>query len=455
MLHLRVQFLQGTYQASDPMRGLQVAEWPPHPARIHAAMIAAAWSAGDGLQIAPAAAEALVRLEGLGPPVIAVPAAATRSEATAFVPRNPVNAELGRYRRGIRKGKPPGVVPERGPRSFPTTVPGDAPIFFSWAGDLAGTERATLASLAEQIAYLGSSRSPVCCDVVDEAPAPTLSPLDGPGTVALRVPTPGFTEATLRERFTFPPAVATASVSYARPAPPIPSPAAGGPFAELLVARFARPGGVSLPHAPVLTRALRRAVLAQAGDTAPEVLHGHAPGPHVAFLALPDVGHPHATGTLRGVALALPRDIDVRDRTAVRDAFHAVETLRLARSRPPVELAVGGELRALSPARWIGPARRWRTVTPIVADRHPKPSHGGLEGALRLALAHAGLPEPAEVTPLAGPGLTGVAVAGALRGEVPRGLRLHVQLLFQHAVAGPVLVGRGRYFGIGMLAPCD
>jgi len=42
-------------------------------------------------------------------------------------------------------------------------------------------------------------------------------------------------------------------------------------------------------------------------------------------------------------------------------------------------------------------------------------------------------------------------------GELPEHLRgrlfRHVELVFPHRVAGPLLLGAGRYLGIGLLAP--
>jgi CRISPR-associated protein Csb2 len=57
-----------------------------------------------------------------------------------------------------------------------------------------------------------------------------------------------------------------------------------------------------------LTEAFRSAVLKASVGQAPPALHGHgADGrPHVAFLALPDVGGDHADGHLLGLAVAVP-----------------------------------------------------------------------------------------------------------------------------------------------------
>jgi CRISPR-associated protein Csb2 len=153
------------------------------------------------------------------------------------------------------------------------------------------------------------------------------------------------------------------------------------------------------------------------------------------------------------VAIALPGAIESADRDAAVAAFRAVRRLRVDRRLAPVRLEPGGELRSLAPSRWIGPARIWRSVTPIVVDRHPKPASGGVEGALRVAAANALLPETIRIEANAVPFLAGVPLARGFRGEIPRGMRVHVELEFAEPVRGPILVGRGRYLGIGLLAP--
>lgn len=436
MLALRCQFLLGSYQASDPLVGFAEAEWPPHPARLHAALVAAAWALGDGTRPRPDALATLRELERT-PPSLVLPSAETRTPATAYVWQNP-------KRNAAR---------HRGERQFPAAVVGDEPVWFRF--DLEPTPP-VLRELAEAIAFVGSSRSPVCCDVVDEPPpldGIELAPANG-GARTLRIARPGFTDEMVERRFEYPPVVFGAMQAYARKEPEAPAPARG-PFAELLVARFVDAFPLTLHHAALVTDALRQAVLAQAGEGAPAVLHGHGCNPHTAFLALPDVGHEHATGALRGVAIALPGVIESADRDAAVAAFRAIRSLRVDRRLAPVRLEPGGELRSLAPNRWIGPARLWRSVTPIVVDRHPKRSSGGVEGALRVAVANALLPEPIRIEASTVPYMPGPPVARGFRGEIPRGMRVHVELEFAEPVRGPLLVGRGRYLGIGLLAPAD
>ena len=438
MIGIRCQFLLGSYQASDPLVGFAEAEWPPHPARLHASLVASAWATGGGDAIDTPSLETLRLLEQAPPRIVIPEGVPTRTPATVFVWQNPAaNKER-----------------KRGYREFPAAIPGDEPVWFCFGLDELPDR---LPTLVEGIAYLGSSRSPVCCDVALDPDLPRgieLVPADR-GERSLRVARPGFTDELVEDRFVYPPGAFGAVQSYARhiaePAEETPS----GPFDELLVARFADSFPLMLQHAPLVTVALRRAVLAQAGDSAPPVLHGHDCNPHTAFLALADTGHRHASGALKGVAVAIPSTATAAERDAITSALRSVERLTVDHRLSPVRLEAGGELRVLTPERWIGPSRVWRSVTPVVVDRHPKAASGGVEGALRLAVANALLPAPVRVGASTVPFTEGPPLAGAFRGEIPRGMRVHVELEFERPVRGPVLIGKGRYLGIGMFAPTE
>ncbi len=168
MFALRCQLLQGSYQAADPLLSLcgELVEWPPHPVRVHQALIAAAWATGDGHSISRRALDALCWLERQAPPALAVPDASTRTPVRTFVPRNPrsATAEKSSYENAVKKGKKPANVSASVERRFPAAVVGDEPVHMIWPGATDSLHLETLQVLAREIGYLGSSRSPVCCD---------------------------------------------------------------------------------------------------------------------------------------------------------------------------------------------------------------------------------------------------------------------------------------------------
>lgn len=458
-LAIRCQFLNGTYQAAAP-GSIGEAEWPPHPARLHAALIAAGWA--QGADAFPAEAHAALRwLESLPPPALAYPRdVRPRTAPDVFVPRNLTGEEVRDVVGAMRSRRDPSRQSGRVSRRFPTSIVGDEPAWFIWESD-DSAHRTALSGLAREVQYLGSSRSPVCCDVAEEPPSGIVlvpEPGDPVGT-ALRVATTGFTDELLAARGIYPPPTFGALQPYratSEPAPPELKLLAG-PFGELAVRAFEPAFPLTILHAPLIARAFREAVLAHAGDDAPPVLHGHECNPHVAFLPLANVGHTHATGQVLGVAAAIPRSVTAQDRDAILHAVNRVERLDniVPGNSWRLHRGTGRTVRTLAPERWLGPARRWQTVTPVILDRYPKRRQAEpvLE-VLRETFTNAGAPMPSHLEWSRISWQAAAVPSPAYRGHgLPDGLRLHLDAIFAEPVRGPLLIGRGRYFGVGLFSP--
>jgi CRISPR-associated protein Csb2 len=499
MLAIRCQFLQGTYQASPPGR-LGESEWPPHPARLHAALVAVGWALSDG-EFPAEATEALGWLEEQPPPLVVAPprSGAIRTSPTTFVPRNLTRAEVNALTGHLHATPPRTTAFQRESgrvsRTFPTRVVGDEPVWFVWPGAEAGPpHRAALERLVGNLQYLGSSRSPVVgasfagsSEMLWEAmgEAQTFEPVDYADSdgIHLRIASPGLTEKLLQNRDAGSQAPLAEMVAYRRepdqhtarsnagavvgrdrgekPHSVEAEPLDRGPFTMLPPKR--RAGfGLTLSHASTITAALRAACLAVAGDAAPAILHGHGEHPHAAFLALPNVGGQHSDGAILGVGIAVPNRADhisKEEVNAVRAAFAGVDHLNVEQGSLRWQLTdvpAGDSPQNLQAQRWAGPARRWSTATPVILDRYPKANRGfSLEDAIKLAFRNALLPEPSEgieasPTPMLG---GGVAPALHIRPERLRGLAMHITVAFPRRVLGPILVGKGRYLGLGLFAP--
>jgi CRISPR-associated protein Csb2 len=255
-------------------------------------------------------------------------------------------------------------------------------------------------------------------------------------------------------------------------------------FGEWLVLReVAEPGGRPLAldstHTEDVTRAVRGALLHHADDPPPAALSGHHPDgrpldlPHVAFLALPDLATP--SSTLLGVAIVLPRDIDTASRQAVLDAVgrwerHGLRLLLGRTGAARLERVVGSDPPgALDPTTWTHPSRRWASVTPVALDQNPGDlfARDPAEAAQAVQRAREivavgcewiGLPRPSsvEVTPRSA--FDGAPTAARFmpfprRGRGFKRVCVHVDLRFGEPVAGPVLLGVGRYYGVGLCRP--
>lgn len=476
MLAIRCQFLQGTYAAAAPGRQAEP-EWPPHPARLHAALVAAAWAKTDGNTLEPSARSTLDWLE-LSPPSIAggrevgfrTSSLSSGSVPTTFVPRNLSPREGKHLARALSKGDDVSRLTGRTARVFPTAVPGDAPIWFMWAEEPPPPVRAGIDQLLTGLQYLGTSRSPVCACIDDHPPPAWLVPAPRrpeAATHSARVAVPGTTAFLITNRFERLRGGFGVPVPYGAPADmDRDHSAVAGPFGRLVILRIT--AGTRLDAASTwrVTRAFRAAVLSQAGDSAPPVLHGHGPLPHCAFLALPAVGHPEASGRIMGLAVAVPRGLADEGVAAIEGVVQRISTLAI-RGLPKAwslePLGSAPPLRSVMPTTWTGPSRRWQSVTPVALDRHPKRSRGeGLAALLAesvrtaLELGQIGsAPEVSGASVLRRTAVPGAPARGAFRHVPDVGYLCDAQVTFAEPVRGPVLVGRRRHFGIGLFLPVD
>jgi CRISPR-associated protein Csb2 len=116
---------------------------------------------------------------------------------------------------------------------------------------------------------------------------------------------------------------------------------------------------------------------------------------------------------------------------------------------------------------WCQAASTWSTVTPIALDRHPgdlasrnaakrERALSEARATIQAACERIALPAPTVIELLPAAPWIGSQKArefGAFsNGANPRVLT-HARLGFASPVAGPVLLGAGRYLGLGLLRP--
>ncbi|HWF20830.1 MAG TPA: type I-U CRISPR-associated protein Csb2 [Acidimicrobiales bacterium] len=464
-LAVDIELLSGRYDAAGAA-DRESTEWPPHPARVFCAFVAGARSADDH--------EALRWLERLGPPVVWASPAAVSTVRRSYVVTNRVEPKGGSQFHLARSNAL---------RRRTACLPESTSVRLSWLGakvDASTIDR--LDGIARRVPYLGRSTgiATVRCRAMDgdERPEPGVVPFtpapDGRGPHLLRVPYPGYLDELVIQHEADRPAwevsravtyrldgAEASSVTHPKTEPSV--------YTDVIVLSFAgvRPDG---RLAPQFTQALRRAVMSSTADPLPDALHGHGtPGrPHVAFLALPDAGHPHADGHLLGMAVAVP-DLPADERRAIVRGVLAPSG-RSADIRPsmartfPLDVPGIGRVDlehrpglvrpwGVRPERWRQGSTQWVSVTPVVLDRFPKRGDAASEVA-RCCVA-LGLPEPQRVQVSTAPLTVGGIrlrprdLPDHLRGKLFR----HVELAFDRPVAGPVMLGAGRYLGIGLLAP--
>ena len=396
------------------------------------------------------------------------------------------------------------LLPEerkRTPRlSVPSTlVGGEGCVVFSWPeSEPATAHRAALGSVLERVTRVGHSSSFVACRLIDDPPEAVWVPQSGSaGSVfSMRVAYPGMLEHLrvrhgmyletgyrnnpMRAQTVF---YTTAGIRVPDPGPS--SAESGGEWVVFEMDRSSR--GLPSSAAAYVAKALRGALISRCPETAPKLLVGRDPDgrptadPHALFVPLPFVGHRYSDGTIKGVAVVFPPNPDSGQRQLALRAIGAWE-----RSRHPRPLMLrlgrygvlamrrvtgldGTDLNTLDPGMWSRASRLWGSVTALALPREAYKLVRGTpsdirrawrkaEEAVAEAARFAGLPEPVRIEVGFDPPVRG----GSHTSDYPvfvqgrkRRLLLHAVVEFGEAVGGPLLLGSGRFRGLGLMLPLD
>ena len=541
-LGIEVNFLTGRYVATFHNDRRQP-EWPPHPARLFSALVAA-WADADE----PDQSErgALEWLEAQGHPAVAASRAVPRKVVSHFVPVNDaavvsrtfqrrkadkvrvlteqLHQELAasggeatknaiRIQRKVARERAVDaqvdqvgntnpvsalrMLPEhRGKqeRFFPSVTPDEARVTYIWDGPSPDGTGEILDRLLGRVTRLGHPSSLVSCRVAPDPSVPTLVPGDGGGQSLRSIRRGQLAELERqfeRHRESGPRALPYTDVRYravtgtSQTAEPH-EPDTAGDWIVFELAHDSR--AFPATRAVDLARSMRSAVLHYAEDPIPEGISGHTPAgdptaaPHVAFLPLPYVGFERADGRLLGIAVSVPRTLPEAARRAL---FRAIGTWEDAVGSHPLQLALGSRgvvrmsrqrgpatLVSLRPEVWSRHSRRWVSATPIALPRHPGRLRKGTaaarakawslaESAVADACIHVGLPVPSAVQVSLTPFITGARPVGgfpaftrnARSGKPVRRQLVHASLTFEAVVTGPMMLGTGRFLGLGLMRP--
>jgi len=433
-------------------------EWPPHPARLFCALTASAMHDADWT--------ALRWLESLPAPEVWASSLAAVTVRSGYVVTN------------TRHGKTTGLSqswPARtnGVRNRAGVVPATGDFAVVWPG--AGPDdavAATLSRLARRVPYIGRSTSPAIASVQTALPEAGEDwsrwqpvPAGTRGSAGLRIPYPGYTDqletayADGRRSWEAGRTAAYAIVGGQQESRQQEAP---GPFGELIVFGFDRKAAMLHGRSALtLTVALRRALMSRIATGVPAPVSGHGADDrtHVAYLALPDVGHEHADGHLLGVALGLPASMHGDELARVLSAS-VDDPLRRLRIQRGYEIGLNHDPfrsspRGLLPERWTAAARTWVTATPLMLDRHPHGKSTVID-EVTWSLRRAGYPEPSDVEVSPAAMISGAVHRVDLMPIPIRGPKrpvLHARVTFPEPVTGPVIAGALKYFGVGLFAP--
>jgi CRISPR-associated protein Csb2 len=389
----------------------------------------------------------------------------------------------------------PGARGRQG-RTFPVRVPQEPRVVLSWDHTPEPEVYAALDAVSARVARLGHSSSVVAVRVLTEAPETeglrALAPSPD-GAHTLRVPEPGQLDRLdalhAQHQQTTQRTMPAAFQRYGDPAPQRPPAPKASALADGTWVRWrvvAPEGGsrllLNLTMAERLGRTLKSTLLHFAGEQAPSALTGHASDgpplrvPHAAMLPLADVGGRWATGSVLGMALVLPTDLSPADLRAVAQALRDAEQggLKLLLGRAGVlnleRLSDDDTRVSLAQDTWCAPSKRWATVTPVALDRNPgdllsrdpdvvQAAVERAEASIAQSCLDIGLPAPAAVLAQKRSAFSGAPPARRFMPfpyQTSHGFRrvcVHAELVFPEPVRGPVLLGAGRYVGVGLCRP--
>ncbi|WP_161788506.1 type I-G CRISPR-associated protein Csb2 [Desulfonatronum thiodismutans] len=479
-------------------------EWPPSPARLFQALVA---SAAKGSSLSPDDQAALAWLEGLEPPVIAAPSVRKGQSYHTYMPNNDLDTV---------QGDPSRIAEVRSAtkRFHPLIFDRDIPLLYAWRFSEDTGQAESIRSMADHLYQLGRGvdMAWAVAEVLDQEVVETrLSShpgfiyrpaLQGRG-IRLAAPQKASLVSLIERhqkscsRFTalvvLPPTKQGSlktKVEYTFSQPPKPRfrqvPYQCPPARLLYEARTTtkQASFISWP----LTEAVRYVELIRNGTA--DKLKTALPSKAVTILRvfglcrdatdsdkagrlriipLPSIGHTHADRGIRRLLVEIPPDCPL-ETDDVNWAFSGFGPHDLETGEVPWML-VPAEDDTMLAHYGIGEPdrhsyRKWRTVTPVALPTVR--SHGRSTGSERAeneqqavlafsqALRHAGLPSmPTAIRVQREP----FEAKGSLAENFAPGTRFgsnrlwHVELSYEQPMSGPMLVGDGRYLGLGLFQP--
>ena len=509
-LLIAVRFHDGRYHGAGP--------WPPAPARLFQALVAAA---ANGATIPQAAREALAWLEELqAPTVVAAPVRQGQPFAN-FVPNNDLDAKGGDPARiaEIRAAK----------RIRPHLFETDARLLYLWPFEGEETHARIIADLADRLFQLGRGvdMAWAAAEILDfdnahakmeAVTGAVYRPCQsGSGRMLLcpqmgslrslidrhnasrnrfgliREPAPKKKDSkdtkVVGQTFTQPPKPRFSQIAY--DSPPVQllfelrartrtEDFFAWPLDDIVrLVETVRDGAAETLAAalPERTACIERVFIGRGATEADKASR-------IRVIPLPSIGHVHAERSIRRLLVEVPPDcpLDPRDIAWAFTAWvpHDRETGELSGWQLVEIEAYPGERYTKMPGHYgIGAGeafRRWRTVTPAAlparaARRRIDPariSEEAKKGSERLAeesraaaavcqaLRHAGIATPAlalrvQREPFEAKGARAETFAPGTR--FSSHTLWHVEIAFAVPLSGPLVIGDGRYLGLGLMAP--
>jgi CRISPR-associated protein Csb2 len=506
-LIISVRYHDGRYHGTG--------DWPPAPARLFQALVAAAPK--DKGVLEKASRDALAWLEQLAAPVIAAPPKHEGQHVSLFVPNNDLDVKGGDIRRVAE-------VRSATKKIKPLLFDASVPLLYVWRFDGDDTHAKRICEIADGLYQLGRGvdMAWAVAEVLDEEAevekrlaecySAIYRPSEKGNGVALDCPEGGSLESleirykagaqrfrrvvegkSVRTEFANAPKPRFRSVAYNSPATRLlfdlrRTTDSGSPFAPWPLRQVAALVQKLRDGAAAKLKKLNRSVPLDEG-TINKALVGRDTTEadkalRLRIAPLPSIGHVHADRGIRRVLVEVPPDCPIRA-DDVAWAFSGLEVVPQEVDTETGEIVsslvelVAADDDSMLAHYGIGDdvsSRLWRSVTPLAlpksaARRRINPAKRGEQaknGAERLAeqqrachevaqaLRHAGLRYRisslrVQREPFEAKGERGEAFAHETR--FSKHQLWHVEIEFTEPVNGPILLGSGRYLGLGLMKP--
>ena len=502
-LLVTVRMHEGRYHGLDDRRAR---EWPPSPARLFQALLA---GAARGATVPPAAQSALDWLQTLPPPVITAPRGTPGQPCLSYVPNNDLDATLPKSKWRLADAVASTRVAKR---IRPTLFDVAVPVVYCWS---VGDERAhddhatTLCDMADRLYQVGRGLDMAWAEAElvngNDAERRLLGhggivyrpAEEGARSAHLLCPRPGFRQSLsarfegMRARFRMDETRGKPVSAFVQPPRPLLDTVAYGAPPHLFVFELRAPdaradyAGWALSGTAALVQNVRdqaaghlQAALPELGDAIERYLIGRDAGQRdkplrVRIVPLPSVGHEHVHPLVRRLAVEVPQGCPLA-REDVAWAFSQVAWVDddgvVVRELQRVDVD-----RMMS--RFARRAQRWRSITPLALPaarrrridpgRQASEAKGGAEraaeharatAAVRHALRHADVTVPVahvqvQREPFDRHGARAERFAPGTR--FPKEALWHAAITFTESVSGPLLLGDGRFLGLGLMRPDD
>lgn len=494
-----VHFLDGRYHGLEPDGR---PEWPPSPARLFQALVAAA---ARGAVLADEDKQALEWLERLDPPLIAAPARHKGQSFSHFMPNNDMDTVGGDPAR-MRK------VRSATKRFHPQIFERETPFLYVWLFNDGQEHAQRLREIALRLYQLGRGvdMAWATAEILDDGgarsrldahPGAIHRPSKGSAGQRLACPIPGSLKSLIeryeKNRTRFKPMVEAAPTKI----DPSRMKAAGQALAQPPKPKFDK---ISYDSPPVRQLYELRNLTKDSGfvvwplkdivrfvetvrDDAAERMRRTCrdkvptidrvfglcrdateadKARRIRIIPLPSIGHPHADQNIRRLLVEIPPDCPLAAKD-IEWAFSAID-----RETGEIQgMLVQADEQNMLGHYGIGRNGQvgfcvWRTVTPMALPI-PRPC-GRKKGSERVALEseaaaavvqalrHAGIAmKPASIRvqrePFDAKGLRAECFAPGTR--FPAARLWHVEVTFTQPVLGPLVAGDGRYLGLGLMKP--